>query len=175
MGLWQQYLFENHSEAQLREWVVRLRLFRFCRAYGGHANDGDSLEVAFPYSNVEELRAFFTQLNIALVEYDSQPEQPEAGKAYRVDVFQQFASLIPGARWIEQPGHCKIAGRDVFAWCDGNEVRITIAANYLVTEEQILSAQDVEKVLFAVALQPSDPPKDSQHCICPKYYPAYFE
>ena len=175
MDRWQQYLFESHSEAQLRDWAVRLRRFRFCRAYGGHADDGDSLDVVFPYSTVEELRQFFSTLDIELVEDADQPAQPEPGKAYRGDVFQQFVSLVPGTQWIRQPGHCKIAGQDVFVWCDGKEIRISIGAHYIVTEEHVLSAQAVEKALAASTLQPHDPPKDSQHCICPKYYPAYFQ
>jgi hypothetical protein len=37
------YLFEEHGPAQLRAWARRLTRFRFCRAVGGHANDGDTL------------------------------------------------------------------------------------------------------------------------------------
>jgi hypothetical protein len=175
MDRWQQYLFESHPEPQLRDWAQRLRLFRFCRAYGGHANDGDSLDVVFPYEAIEELQQFFLALGIGLVEYDQQPAQPEVGRAYRGDVFQQYVSLIPHTRWIKQPGHCKIAGHDVFAWCDGKEIRISIGANYSVTEENVSAAQAVEEALVAAPLRPKDPPRDTQHCICPKYYPAYFE
>lgn len=46
MDRWQQYLFEEHPETELRAWARRLKLFRFFRAFGGHANDGDSLDVA---------------------------------------------------------------------------------------------------------------------------------
>lgn len=70
---------------------------------------------------------------------------------------------------------CKIVGPDVFSWGDGKEIRISIGANYIVTEEGVLSAQVVEQVLAAASLRACDPPKASQHYICPKYYPAYFE
>jgi hypothetical protein len=42
---WEQYLYGSHSRAELWAWARELRFFRFCRAYGGHANDGDSLRV----------------------------------------------------------------------------------------------------------------------------------
>jgi hypothetical protein len=43
---WEQYLYRQHSRASLALWVPTLRFFRFCRAYGGHNNDGDRLLVA---------------------------------------------------------------------------------------------------------------------------------
>lgn len=49
---WLRYLFESHSEATFRNWAQRLKLFRFFRAHGGHANDGDSLDVSFRYDGV---------------------------------------------------------------------------------------------------------------------------
>ena len=47
MDLWREYLLRTHPEATLKGWAKRLLLFRFCRAYGGHAIDGDSLDVAY--------------------------------------------------------------------------------------------------------------------------------
>jgi len=150
-------------------------MFRFCRAYGGHANDGDSLAVTFPYSSFEDLMSFFVSLGIELVHYPERPTQPEPGVAYPGGVFAQYPSLIPNTRWLKQPGHCQIAGHKVFAWCHPDVIRISISSDYDVTEGDVASAQLVEKALAEAPLQHRDPPSDDEHCICPRYYPAFFD
>jgi len=40
---WLSYLYREHRQAELEEWTRELRFFRYCRALGGHANDGDEL------------------------------------------------------------------------------------------------------------------------------------
>lgn len=110
MDRWKQYLYESHSEDTLRAWAKRLHFFRFFRAYGGHANDGDSLDVAYRYKNIEELESFLRYLGISVVRFAEKPAQPESGVSYPGEEFARFVSLIPGARWIRQPGHCSIAG-----------------------------------------------------------------
>ena len=174
MDRWRQYLFKGHSEAELRAWARRLQMFRFCRAYGGHANDGDSLAVTFPYDGSEELVRFFASLGMDLVHYKERPPQPEPGVSYRADVVDQFPFLVPNTQWLGQPGHCQIAGQKVFAWCDRDVIRISISSDYDVTEADVSAAQVVEKTLAQAPLQHRDPPTDDEHCICPKYYPAYF-
>ncbi|RYX97237.1 MAG: hypothetical protein EOO28_05250 [Comamonadaceae bacterium] len=175
MDRFQQYLFERNPEAQLRDWAMRLGRFRFCRACGGHANDGDSLEVVFPYRTPDELEQFLLALDIEVIRYGEKPMQPQPGKPYRGDTLQQFVSLVPDTCWIRQPGRCRIVGEDVFVWCDGKEIRISIGADYIVTEEHALAAEAVEEALADAPLCSKDPPIDSHHCICPKYYPTYFQ
>ncbi len=174
MDRWRDYLFRAHPEAQLRAWARKLHMFRFCRAYGGHANDGDTLQVTFPYAGSEELIRFCSSLGIDLVHYAERPPQPEPGVYYLSDAFARFPSLIPNSRWLGQPGFCQIAGQKVFVWCDLDAIRISIASDYIVTEADVLSAQLVEGVLARAPLQHRDPPVDNEHCICPKYYPAFF-
>ncbi|SMC88171.1 hypothetical protein [Kibdelosporangium aridum] len=43
---WEEYLYREHSRETIARWARELRYFRFCRAYGGHQNDGDRLLVA---------------------------------------------------------------------------------------------------------------------------------
>ena len=174
MDRWHQYLFENHPESLLRAWALKLRLFRFCRAYGGHANDSDSLDVVFPYGREEELLAFCASLGIDLVRYSGRPPQPEPGVSYRGDVYDKFPSLIPNTQWIRQPGHCLVAGQKAFIWCDRSEIRISLGFSHAVTDEDVSSAQEIEAILERSPLRPRDPPTDNEHCICPKYYPSYF-
>jgi hypothetical protein len=174
MDRWRQYLFESHSEATLRAWAKRLYMFRFFRAYGGHANDGDSLKVAYEYAHVANLHQFFGHLGVPLTTFTERPTQPEPGVAYTFAEFTKFPSLIPGTCWIRQPGHCSIAGQQVFVWCEANGVMISLGTDYRVIEAHVEAAEAIEKVLKDAPLIRVDPPVDNEHCICPKYYPAYF-
>jgi hypothetical protein len=54
---WEQWLYERHSKAELAVWVSTLRYFRYVRAVGGHANDGDELVVLLR-SEPREVEAF---------------------------------------------------------------------------------------------------------------------
>lgn len=171
---WQRYLHEEHPPATLRAWARRLHRFRFVRASGGHANDGDSLEAAFACAGGDELRAFCATLGIPLVEYDTEPPQPEVGKAYPADEFERFVSLIPGTRWWRQPGHCTIAGQPVFVWCRRDRIDLSIGRDYRVTEADVCAAEAIEVALAQVTLPVIDPPADRRHCICPKYHPDVF-
>ncbi len=174
MDRWTQYLLEGHSEEELRNWASRLKLFRFFRAHGGHANDGDALDVAFAYNGPKQLELFLATLDVELVRYDSRPPQPEPGISYRGDVFSQFPSLIAGTRWIAQPGHCEIIGIKAFIWCEADKVQISLNDGYTVSEKNVFEAETIEKVLTQTALARIDPPRDTKNYICPKYYPDYF-
>jgi hypothetical protein len=174
MDRWKQYLFESHAEATLRDWASRLSLFRFFRAYGGHANDGDSLDVAYRYETIQELEAFLRLLGVALVKYSEKPPQPEEGISYTDDQFAQFPSLIRGTEWIRQPGHSVIAGRPAFVWCERNLAKISVGANFVVTEQDVRAAEAIEEVLAFASLTRVDPPHETEHYVCPRYYPEYF-
>lgn len=174
MDRWHQYLFESHDEATLRNWARRLNLFRFFRAYGGHANDGDSLDVAYRYDSIQGLRDFFAFLDMALVEHSERPPQPVPGVAYPGDEYARFPSLIPGTKWIEQPGHCEIAGRRAFIWCTEGQIKLSLASGYVVSENDVASAEALEPVLREAPLARIEPPIDNLNCVCPKYYPQFF-
>jgi len=166
--------FTSHSKSTLRAWAKRLRLFRFVAAVGGHAHDGDALVVAYRYHSEEELFAFFSRLGITLIRHASPPPQPQVGVRYSGEEFARFPSLIRGSEWLEQPGHCVIAGEPAFAWCAGQEIRISLSDGYAVTEARVASAEAIEKVLAEVTLERIDPPVDAPRCLCPKYHPAWF-
>ena len=173
MDRWTRYLFESHSEATLREWAKRLHMFRFFRAFGGHANDGDSLDVAFAYKDTAELKQFFSHLRIHLIEYSSPPPQPVLGISYPGDVYETFPSLIPGTL-IAQPKHCMLFGHKVFVWCTSEVIKLSIASGYRVEPSDVTSAEALEIVLQNAQLARIDPPLDSKNYICPKYYPEFF-
>jgi len=171
---WHQYLFESHSEVTLRQWAKRLQKFRFVRAYGGHANDGDSLVVVYGYNGLWDLQRFFDLLGVQLVVHRQKPAQREPGISYTWEAYDSFPSLIPGTCWVEQPGHCLIGGRGVFAWCEVDKINLSLSSGYCVNESDVTDAEVVEQVLQLVHLPLIDPPVNSKHCICPTFYPEYF-
>jgi hypothetical protein len=175
MDRWTQYLFEGHSEAELKKWARRLHLFRFFRAYGGHANDADSLDCAFSYQSETDLERFFSVVGIQMVRFDTKPPQPGPGVSYPGDEFARFPSLIRGTEWVQQPGHCEIAGNRAFIWCEAGQIKVSASTTYDVTEADVENAERLEQVLRHVPLEVLDPPQDNQHYICPKYYPDFFK
>jgi hypothetical protein len=61
---WNAYLYRRHSPRELRDWVTRLRMFRFCLAFGGHNNDGDDLRLALRADTDHDLHAVLDALGI---------------------------------------------------------------------------------------------------------------
>jgi len=150
-------------------------MFRFVRAIGGHANDGDELLVAFRYSGPDELREFFRRLGTELVVRQQRPPQPIAGTPYTSDEYARFPSTIPGTRWIEQPGHIQVDGQAAFAWCDASSIRLVVAEGYDVTEANVDGAEAIERLLLDTGLPRIDPPVEHERCVCPQYHPELFE
>ena len=175
MDQWTKYLYANHSENDLKRWASRLKLFRFFRAYGGHANDGDSLDVAVKYRNTEQLLEIFKLIGYTPTIYQNKPSQAVPGKSYSFEEFSLFPNIIDGTKWIKQPGNCQIFDINVFIWCDNDIMTISTNVNsYEVTENHVNSAEKLEEKLSQLSLQIVDPPKDTKHYICPKYHPNIF-
>lgn len=176
MDRWTQYLYEQHSETELRDWVTTLHMFRYFRAYGGHANDGDSLDAAFKYGTTEELIKLLQNLGISPVIFAEKPDQPVKDKPYDAYTFASFPSLIQDTEWIKQPGHCEIFGIKVFIWCGNGLVTVsTNPGSYVVTSEHIKAAQILEQKLAHLRPLLVDPPVDTKHYVCPKYHPDLFQ
>lgn len=171
---WRTYLFEIHSPDTLRAWARRLALFRFCRAVGGHANDGDELLLTYAYQDPSQLRAFFAPLGVQLIEHHEAPAQALPGVSYAWNELQKFPSLIPDTSWLQQPGRCQLAHEEVFAWCSNQQIQLSIAHGYDVTEADVERAERLERALHNVTLARVDPPVARRHCVCPAYYPELF-
>lgn len=174
MDRWKSYLFEQHSEETLKAWARKLSVFRFVRARGGHVGDGDRLEVVFRYGSTDQLLSFFRRVGVEPVIHPGEPPQPVPGTPYPGDATMAFPSLIPGTAWIEQPRRCTILGIDVFMWCSNRLINISIGTDFDVTGENVDRAACLEPLLTALPYERVDPPEDSEHCICPRYYPEYF-
>ncbi len=173
---WQSYFFEHHSREQMKSWTKRINLFRYFRAHGGHANDGDSLDLAIIFKNEEELISIFELLKIEFVKLNILPEQPIKGKSYSSNDFDKFPSLIENTKWVIQPGHTQIFGVKVFIYCYSNIIKISITARpYEVLQEDIESAHILEKHISKFDLRIKDPPFDTRNYLCPKFHKELFE
>ncbi len=106
----QKYLFERHSVDEVRAWNRRLRFFRYFRAYGGHANDSDSLDVAISYHGEQDLLAVLESVGIRPRRFTEAPPQPKTGVSYPSEEFVKFPDIVEGTHWIEQPGEAEIFG-----------------------------------------------------------------
>lgn len=67
-GAWRRYLFETLSPSQLSSFSLSLHLFRFCRVYGGHNNDGDQLILCFNFYDEEDLISILGKMGIRIEE-----------------------------------------------------------------------------------------------------------
>ncbi|ADK80317.1 hypothetical protein [Sediminispirochaeta smaragdinae] len=173
---WDSYVYESHSKETIINWALRMKLFRFFRAYGGHANDGDSVDVAIRYADSEDLISIFERIGIRYNRFTTKPEQAVPGTSYTGDEFSRFPRLIPGTRWIEQPCHTVLFGEEVFIWCDLGGIKISIGTGrYNVVEDDILVAERLEKRLMPLKLSYIDPPCRTRHYICPQYYPDLYD
>ena len=173
-----QYLFECHSVEEVRDWNRRLKYFRYFRAYGGHANDFDSLDAAIRYDGVDDLMFVMGELGIKLTKHSSAPPDLEFGVTYTLEDLIAHPSIIDGTQWIEQPGNTQIFGHSVFVWCD--EVRIKIhpkltisskTRTYEVDESIVAIAESLERHLAPFSDRMIDPPEDSMNYLCAANYP----
>ncbi|HKP39617.1 hypothetical protein [Mycobacterium sp.] len=174
---WRSWLYETHSAVELHEWALRLHYFRFCRAFGGHANDGDQLRVALNAPTETELRNLFTVLGVPAHAIAPDTPDPKRGTAYTLAQYAVFPSRIDRVPTISQPGRVQIAGHNAFAWAHDGRLTFSLSdddAPFDVTERTVDAALAIERRLLLVATEVLDPPLDNRHCICPKYYPAVW-
>lgn len=174
---WNLYLFERHDRQQIAQWARRLRYFRFCRAVGGHANDGDELLVAIALQTEAGLLDVYAALGIVRDVVAPDSPQPVPGVAYTAEAYQRFVSIVPGTHGIRQPGFVELAGQPVYAHAQANRLEISLSDTdfpYDVTEAAVRSAERVETLLAPLAGRLIDPPRASRHCVCPAYYPEMW-
>ena len=141
-----------------------LSTFRFCRAIGGHANDGDELVAALRYSSSDDLGALATTLGITL----------RRASWLRL----KEANEVPDAPHWQQPLPQSLGGVPLLLHARSGLLEICIAGAegdpYSVTGLDVERARAVEVLLAPVRDRVVDPPRDTSRCLCPKYYPSIF-
>lgn len=150
-GLKDDRSFSGMSWAEVGGWVRRLRYFRLCKAYGGHANDGDHLLAALRYADNVELSQLLAELRLPLLK----------------DWTMRYQS----------PGRVRLAGQPVYVSVRDTptqQLEFSLADPekiYEVTPRVVAAAQAVEEVLVPYESRVVDPPQADSHCICPTYHP----
>lgn len=171
---WTGYLYESHPPDRLRTWARELGIFRFCRAYGGHANDGDHLLVSLRVETENALLRTLSALDVPVKRLLPGHPRPVPGVAYSADEFSRFPSAMPRFPGICQPGWVEIAGQRAHVWSYGDRLNVSVADavdHYSVTDAAVASAKAIETLLAPLASQVVDPPQDDRNCVCPRYYP----
>ncbi|PRH88615.1 hypothetical protein C5L14_05110 [Labrys okinawensis] len=175
---WNRYLFERHSRAEIAEWARRLRYFRFCRAYGGHAGDGDRLLAAIALAGtVPDIREVLGILGIAADPVPVDAPQPIPGVSYTAEAFERFVRIAPGPLRIRQPGHVTLGGHTVLVYLHPGRLELSMSdveSPFEVTQAVILSAEAVEAFLLPLANRLIDPPQADRNCLSPATYPEFW-
>lgn len=94
--------------------AVSLKYFKFKKAFGGLANDGDDLYVDLKYDSPAHLLALFKDLGIEPQVFEERPAQS--------------VSVVPQTQWIAQPGHKQLHGIRVFVCCSATHCRVSIVS-----------------------------------------------
>lgn len=172
------YLYRNHSRDTIRGWATALTHFRFCRAYGGHANDGDQFLVAIRFDNEADLHATLKSLGLEAIVVDSPPSQPKPGRPYSAVEFSRFVNLINEFPHLRQIGHCEIDGNKCFAWVENSRLAISVigagANPYELDDDDFHRALRIDTYLKITRDRIVDPPQDNRNCVCPKYHPELW-
>lgn len=167
-----QYLFERHSVDEVRSWNRRLRFFRYFRAFGGHTNDSDSLDVALRYSGQQDLLTALGKLGIHPRRFTKTPPQPKTGVSYPSEEFEKFPSIVEGTRWVEQPGHTEIFGAPVFIWCHKERIMISLTNDsWDIDESTVRAAESIEPYITTMSGSIIDPPWSTDHYLCGANHP----
>lgn len=175
---WRRYLFERNSPDQLAGWTRRLRWFRFCRAQGGHANDGDQLLVSLRYADEDDLFDLCRVLGVTLNRLPADRPRPEPGVAYTAAQWSTFHSEVRAMPHLEQPGWCTIAELPAFVWVESDRLNIHLHDPddiWSVTESAVRNAEVIEGLLVPLADRVIDRPRSGRHCVTPTTYPELFE
>ena len=175
------WLFERHSKKTIREWLQQLRYFYFKRAWGGHANDGDEFQVAFTFTDRQDLIDKFGQLGLALHTIPDDFPRPVIGQSYPVAEFEKFKNEIKSYPGLEQPGHSIVFGYKTFIWVYDNSFQLSISGTrddnrYEVSEDDLRVCLDLEKRFDKLVWKSivDDSLEKSVCCISQTKYPDLF-
>ena len=176
---WESYLYEKHSREELASWARRLRYFRFLRDPGGASAGGDSLEVRFQVEEQADLERICRTIGLPLEKIDPQRPTLQPGKSYTSDEYAALEDPIPPFPAYRQLKWTHIHEIPVFAYVSNNG-KLQISVNqpdsiWDVNETAVQNAETLELLLDSVAASIIDPPQDNDHCICPKYYPEFWQ
>ena len=178
MDRFRDYLFAEHNESILIRWANGLSFFRFCRAYGGHCNDGDHFLAVLRYLDEIELLTIFKALKLSPNRLGPVECDPKTGQPLPDGIYENFKFRIKDLPHLEQIGWCEIDGCRCHAWASLGQLRLSVSGadgdSYRVSETDFENAKIIETRLHELREYIVDPPQDDRNCICPKHYGGYF-
>jgi len=175
-----QWLFETHTSEQISEWVNQLKYFYFFRAWGGHANDGDSFKATLKYTDQSNLIDILSKIGVTIQTIP--PDYPRAitGKSYTYDEYKKFKTEIKDFPDLEQPSHSIINGAKCFIWVESNIITFSVFGTnsdlYNVTQADFDACKKIEAAFDNAELQNYIDLniEKSASCISSKKYPELF-
>lgn len=175
---WERWLFEPHSRSELARWAPTLRVFRYCRAIGGHSRvDADELRAAFRVPTRAELERVLGALGATVTELPPDAPQPVPGRSYTGAEWAAFRRPTRGFAGLEQPGRLDVAGTPAFAWVGGDRLELIVSDldhPWEVTDAAVAGARWIEPRLAGILDLVIDPPRGDEHCVCPLLHPEIW-
>ena len=176
---WQQYLYEKHPQTKIGLWARRLKYFRFCRAYGGHSNDGDRLKVALKIDSQGDVIETCSRLGLPLRRIPPDALKPVPGVFYSMEEYaRKFNSSVLGYPTIAQLGWTTLLGFKVNVWISSDRLEVSVMSEddiYSVSAAAVDVASKIEGLLRPLEERLIEPPQDNRNCICPKFYPEFWD
>lgn len=157
---WRELLFREHPKARLRAWARSLRHFRFVRGSGGGMDDhGDCLRLALRASSLAEIETILARLGAtAQPPFSDRFERPDGPIGESVSI-RIGNVLLTGYRCF---------GRLELSLADQTDP-------WRVAQGTVDTALSLEPLFDGLADRLIDPPQDDRHCLCPRYYPTFWE
>jgi hypothetical protein len=131
-------------------------------------DQGDCLMVVLLATTLQDLKQICSALGVAKATQPNHSTQPESTTELTDSLLQQILSS----------GAAMIAGVRVSISYHSMRLIVSLTDEKLpgdVTEATVAAALTVEQRLASQAKHIIDPPDDSKHCVCPRYYPSFWE
>lgn len=177
-----EWLFQDHSAQEIKNWVKQLNYFYFVRAWGGMNNDGDRFEIQFSYDSKKDLLDLAKNLGVTIKILPKDTPQPIPGISYPAEEFWKFKRVIRRFPDLEQPGTTEINSCPCHIYVGDSSFEISISGNkdgnaYAVTNEDFKVCKKLEEFFDEMNLmsKKNSTIEDNAGCISPKKYPELFE
>lgn len=175
------YMFESHSMQEVARWVQKLNYFYFVRAWGGHANDGDTFQAGILFTDRTDLEEKLSKLGIVPGVIGPDDPQPIIGKSYPGTEFMKFKTPVRIFPDMEQPGHVNLAGQKAFVTVGNGTINFSVSGRadnnlYEVSEADFLACMKIEKVFEHLNWQTfkDTSPEQRSSCVSPSSYPEFY-
>ncbi len=171
--------FHDVSLDQLTRWAKQIKIFRLVASKGYNKESCDTLLVRLRYDSPADFLSLLATLGVPANKLTPGSIQPRVGGTYTAKQAQQFEYPIDDVPGYRQPGICQLGQHYLLIWADRGVVKITYShergpSDY-VGDLDVANAASLEQFLLPLADKLIDPPVDSEHCFCPKYYPYAFK